>query len=100
MSKRSDRRAPWKAVLQEELDRWSAKSANELLAELKELQVYEIKTDSGAYQVEVQMLENTASYLHISVAVDDGHLPHAMFPASQSFICQKDFQDGSGYLTP
>jgi hypothetical protein len=41
------------------------------------------------YQVEVELLENTGEYLHIMIAIDDGHLPEAMFPVHQSFICRK-----------
>jgi hypothetical protein len=95
-----DRRAMIQPVLDAEVERWSKKSCDELVSELKEEQNYVVELESKEYQVEILLLENTASYLHISVAVDDGHLPQAMFPASQSFICQKDFQDGSGSLTP
>jgi len=38
----------------------------------------------------VQMLENTDSYVHVVVAVDDGHFWRAMHPLSSSFICKKD----------
>jgi hypothetical protein len=35
-------------------------------------------------------LENTDSYIHVGIAVDDGHFGRAMRPLSSSFICRKD----------
>jgi hypothetical protein len=35
-------------------------------------------------------LENTDGYVHVGVAVDDGHFWRAMRPLSASFICRKD----------
>jgi hypothetical protein len=39
--------------------------------------------------VEVQLLENTESYLHIMVAVDDGALPASLLPLTETFIRAK-----------
>ena len=50
---------------------------------------YEVKFESKKYQVEVEILENTDSYVHVMVAVDDGHLWRAMRPLCSSFICKK-----------
>lgn len=83
------RREQWRPVLDAELKRWSAKSSEQLLAELEDLQVYEIEFEHKKYQVEVEILENTEKYVHVLVAVDDGTLPAAMSPLSSSFIREK-----------
>jgi hypothetical protein len=72
-----------------ELKRWSAKSSEQLLTELAELQAYETEFENKKYQVEVEILENTEKYVHVMVAVDDGSLPAALSPLSTSFICEK-----------
>ncbi len=63
----------WKPVLEQELNRWSIKSAAELAARLKEERTYEVNSRSKLYQVEVVLLENTEAYVHVGIAVDDGH---------------------------
>ena len=82
-------REQWRPVLDVELKRWSAKSSNELLAELADVQAYEIEFENKNYQVEVEILENTEKYVHVMVAVDDGSLPGAMCPLGESFIREK-----------
>jgi hypothetical protein len=84
------RREEWRKVLDAEVQRWSAKSCDELVAALRELQAYELAFEGKNYQVEVELLENTASYLHVMVAIDDGSLPASILPLSESFIRQKD----------
>ena len=83
------RRDEWKKVLDAEVRRWSAKSCDELMSELRDVHVYEVELDSQTYQVEVELLEDTQTYLHVLVAVDDGHLPASFRPLSRSFIRQK-----------
>lgn len=83
------RRKEWQKVLDLEVQRWSAMSCEQLVSELRDLQVYEVELDSKTYQVEVQMLENTDTYLHIMVAVDDGGLPASLLPLTQTFIREK-----------
>lgn len=83
------RREQWRPVLDAELKRWSAKSSEQLLAELGDVQAYEIEFENKGYQVEVEILENTEKYLHVIVAVDDGSLSGAMRPLSESFIREK-----------
>ncbi len=56
---------------------------------LSELHEYEVEFDSKKYQVEVELLENTEKYLHVTVAVDDGTLPASIFPLTASFIREK-----------
>ncbi|MGB0012206.1 MAG: hypothetical protein WBQ03_11420 [Candidatus Sulfotelmatobacter sp.] len=84
-----NRREQWRPVLDAELRRWSAKSCEQLLAELGELQAYETEFESRKYQVEVEILENTEKYVHVMVAVDDGSLPASIRPLSESFIREK-----------
>jgi hypothetical protein len=80
------RRKEWRKVLESEMKRWSAMSCRQLLSELHEPQAYEVEFDSKKYQVEVELLENTEQYLHVSVAVDDGSLPASILPVTDSFI--------------
>ena len=83
------RKEQWQPVLDAEVKRWSAKSCEQLLAELEDVQAYETEFENNNYQVEVQILENTDKYVHVMVAVDDGSLPAAMSPLSTSFIREK-----------
>ena len=83
----------WRPVLEAEIKRWSAFSCPQLTSQLADVQTYEVEFESKKYQVEVQILENTEGYVHVGVAVDDGHFWRAMHPLSSSFICRKN---GSG----
>ena len=76
-------------MLDSEVQRWSAMSYHQLVSGLRDLQVYEVEFDSKTYQVEVEILENEANYVHVMVAVDDGSLPASLLPSTQSFICQR-----------
>jgi len=64
-------------------------ACNDVLAELRTRDVYEVAAESKQYQVEVVLLEDTPEYLHVSIAVDDGSLPASIHPESQSFLCRK-----------
>lgn len=83
------RREQWRPVLDAELKRWNAKSSEQLLAELAEVQAYEIEFENKKYQVEVEILENTEKYVHVMVAVDDGTLPTSIRPLNASFIRER-----------
>ena len=83
------RREEWRKVLQRELSRWTSMSCNDVLAELRTRDIYEVVAESKQYQVEVELLENTQEYLHVIIAVDDGSLPASIIPVSESFICRK-----------
>src|SRR5690348_15577967 len=83
------RRQLWRRALDAELHRWSRKSADELIAELRELQAYEIVFEDRDLQVEVHLLENTQDYVHVALSVDDGVLPAAIVPSTSSFIVRK-----------
>jgi hypothetical protein len=85
------RREEWQEVLDSEVKRWSAMSCGQLLSELHEVQTYEVERDLKHYQIEVQLLENTDTYLHVIVAVDDGMLPASILPLTHTFIRQKRF---------
>jgi hypothetical protein len=83
------RRKEWQKVLDSEVKRWSAMPCKQLVSELHEVQGSEVEFESKQYQVEVELLENTEKYLHVTVAVDDGSLPASISPLTHSFICQK-----------
>ena len=80
------RREKWRPVLDQEINRWSQKSYDELRAELSDIHNYEIEFESKAYQVEVELLENTPDYVHVDVRVDDGSLPWSIAPLGADFI--------------
>lgn len=88
--RRMNRRSEWRKILDAEVERWSKMSCEQLLSELEDIKAYTVDDDSKTYQVEVQLLENTDSYLHVMVAVDDGHLPASFRPATDTFIRQKE----------
>ena len=83
------RRKEWQNVLDSEMKRWSAMPCEQLVSELRQVQGYEVKFESKQYQVEVELLETTDTYLHVVVAVDDGSLPASIAPLTHSFICKK-----------
>ncbi len=85
----TSRREDMERSLNSELERWFPMSAEQLITELRESQDYQIAVGSQVYQFEVVLLENTDTYVHVSIAVDDGRLPYSIKPLSSSFIKQK-----------
>src|SRR5215213_7617657 len=85
----TDRRQAWRKVRDCEMQRWSAIPYDHLLSELHDLKVYEVEHESKSYQVEIQILENTETHVHVLVAVDDGSLPASIRPETDSFVCRK-----------
>ncbi len=83
------RRAEWRKILDAETERWSAMAFEQLIAELRDVRAYEVELESKMYQVEVELLENTAGYVHVMVSVDDGSLPASLSPATETFLCYK-----------
>ena len=83
-----NRRERWRRVLDNEVARWSDKAYDDLRAELKDHIHYQVEFESVTHQVEVELLEDTPSYVHVIVSVDDGTLPWSISPASYSFICK------------
>ncbi len=84
-----EHREEWKPVLEAEVKRWRAQPFEQLIAELQEERVYEIEFGGRTYQVEVEILENTDSYIRVVVSVDDGSVPASFRPLSESFIRNK-----------
>jgi len=84
-----NRKEQWRPVLDAEMKRWSAKSCTELVAELGQVQAYQVEFDGKKYTIEVQLLENTDKYVHVGMDVDDGSIPASFRPLSSSFIRQK-----------
>jgi hypothetical protein len=82
-------REQWRPVLDAELRLWRAKSYTKLIAELSDVQSYEVEFEGKRYQVEVHLLENTDKYVHVGVDVDDGSIPASLRPLSESFIREK-----------
>jgi len=83
------RRDEWREVLNAEAERWSKKSCDQLIDELREGQTYAVQVGAKEYQVEIEILENTTEYVHVGLGVDDGSLPMSIVPVVQSFIRQK-----------
>jgi hypothetical protein len=83
------RRAESQKVLDVEVTRWSGKSPEHLINELREIRTYQVEAGSKQYQVEVELLENTEDYVHVTVGVDDGSFGRSVVPLTHSFIKQK-----------
>jgi hypothetical protein len=84
-----NRRRQWRKVLDLEVQRLSLLTYAQLASELRDHRVYEVELDSNTYQIELEMLEATDSYVNVMVAVDDGSLPASILPLSHSFIRHK-----------
>jgi hypothetical protein len=68
-------------------------SCEQLISELPDVAAYEVEFESKKYQVEVDLVENTETYVHVILSVDDGSFPDSFFPLTSGFIRSKD---GSG----
>ena len=79
----------WQAVLDAEVQRWSAMHLDEVSARLKSLAVYEIEFHHKRYQVEVELLRETEKHVEIMIAVDDGVLPRSLRPLTQIIAREK-----------
>jgi hypothetical protein len=89
MLTRMKRRDAWRKILEAEVRRWSALSAEELLAQLRVIRVYEVEFDGKTHQVEVALLNDAPEQVQVMVAVDDGSLPASIRPESDVFIRAK-----------
>ena len=67
-----------------ELDEWTRLPFDELKTRLKDVCAYERGEAPNQYQVEVEMLESTPEYVHVSIRVDSGRL-RSFKPFSTSF---------------
>ena len=84
------RRAEWQNVLDAETKRWPAMSCSQLIAALRDTVAYEVGFESKHYNVEVELLEDTDTYIHVLVAVDDGSLPASFSPLTSSLPRDKN----------
>ena len=75
--------------LESELDEWTRIPFADLRNRLKNVCAYERGAAPNQYQVEVQLLESTPEYLHVSIGVDSGLL-RAFRPFSTSFMVFRD----------
>ena len=78
-----------KQCLRRERERWSAKSYDGLVAELQSVVAYSVGEGSASYQVEVELLECEAEYVHVLVGIDDGGW-RAFKPLSTDFLVYRD----------
>jgi hypothetical protein len=60
-----------------------------LISALSYEQTYEAEFESKKCQVEVQLLENTDTYVHVGVAVEDGSFWGPLHPRPSSFVREK-----------
>ena len=65
---------------------------DQVVEELREVKAYEVSFGPKKYQAEAEIVENTDSYVHVSVAVDDGVLPWALFPVCEGIILHRSEQ--------
>jgi hypothetical protein len=84
-----NRRDAWRKVLEGEVRRWSALSAEELLVRLREIRVYEVEFDGKTHQVEVELLTDTPEQVQVMVALDDGSLPASTRPETEIVVRSK-----------
>jgi hypothetical protein len=85
----ASRREGMERVLNAESERWSSMSVEQVIAELRESQNYQVTVDAQIYQFEVDLLENTDKYVHVAVSVDDGRFLSSINPLTKGFIKQK-----------
>jgi hypothetical protein len=78
-----------KRRLADELDQWCRKGYGSLLEELRDVVAYESGDASNRYQVEVQLLERTPKYVHVSLSLNDGGW-RSFVPLSTSFLVYRD----------
>ncbi|MGZ6228013.1 MAG: hypothetical protein ACXWNE_07780 [Candidatus Binataceae bacterium] len=72
--------------LERELDEWTRLPFDELKTRLKDVCAYERGEAPDQYQVEVEMLESTPEYVHVSIGVDsDGCDRSSRFPRASWF---------------
>jgi hypothetical protein len=81
-------RVALQGVLDAEARRWSSMSSDKLLAELHDVKVYKVECNSITYQIEVELLEDAETYVHVMVAVG-GRVPTSISPLSKTFIRPK-----------
>ncbi len=73
-----------------EVCKWASKPFDQIVAELADVQAYELVTDGSPRQFEVMLVENTSEYIHVVISADDGSLKLATRPLSSSFILYRN----------
>jgi hypothetical protein len=59
----SPEKKAWRAVLEAEVERWSAMPLGEAITRLEQPTVYEIEIQQKKYQMEVELLRDTGNHL-------------------------------------
>ena len=83
------RREIWNEILAAEVGRWSSLSYDALISALADHKIYVVERDAKEYQVEVETLKTTDSFVLVSLSVDDGSLPASIMPASATFVVER-----------
>lgn len=78
-----------KQALEKEKKKYIEKTFDEL-ANINKPITYECGEGDIWYQVEVQLLEKTKEYVHVSIAVDKGKGITAFIPVTDDFLVYKD----------
>ena len=76
------RRERWRKVLALEVERWSTMPFGHLVPALNDRLTYNVEFEGKRHQVQAEILESTADYVHIAISVDDGSLPASMVPVT------------------
>lgn len=79
-----------KELLSEELQEWSKKPRDQIVAELLCSRGYERGMGDSWHQFEVMLVENTPDYIHVLICVDDGSHEWARTPITSGFIVYQD----------
>ncbi len=77
-------------LLDAEISLWSQKTYDRLIEELPDVVAYERGDGADFHQFEVQLLEHTDAYVHVSISIDDGGLWRFISPVATSFIVYAD----------
>ena len=76
--------------LAREVAAWSSKHCDQLRNELTSALSYQGEQLGQRYSVEVQLLEDTGEYVHVSVDIEDGSLLRSVLPLTRSFLVYRD----------
>lgn len=74
--------------LDHEVATWHRRSYSTLRKDLERLVTYTCGEGSSRYEVEVRLLKNESEYVHVGIAIDDGH--RAYRPLCHSFVVYKE----------
>lgn len=84
------RRSELLKFLEDEVAAWASKKYKELKVELATPVSYETEREGRKYTVEVQVIEDTPDYIHVSLDVDDGSIVRTVLPLVKSFLVYRD----------